>query len=89
MSVSGVLSYTREGNVLNKGVSQCCFGRKGCHQEAVCGEAATCHSKMFRWVESCNSEHKTVKQGISPSHTTIARTLSAVSCLSDIMRTVV
>lgn len=79
MSVSGVLSCTMEGNVLDKGVPLGCFGRMGCHQEAVC------HSRVFWWVESCNSEHKTVKQGISPGHPTTARTLSAVLCLSDIM----
>jgi hypothetical protein len=84
VSVSGVLSCTMEGNVLDKRVSHVCFGRKGSHQEAICGEAATCHSRIFRWVESCNSEHKTVKHGISPGHPTTACTLSAVPCLSDI-----
>jgi len=84
VSVSGVLSCTMEGNVLDRGVSHSCFGRKGCHQEAVCGEVATCHSRVFRWVESCNSGHKTVKQGIGPGHPTTDRTSSAVPCVSDI-----
>jgi len=43
------------------------------------------HSRVFQWVESCNSEHKTVKQRISPSHPTTACTSSDVPCLSDIM----
>ena len=83
MSVSGVLSCTMEGNVLDKGVSHGCFGRKGSHQEAICGEAATYHSRIFRWVESCNCQHKTGKHVISPGHPTTACTLSAVPCLSD------
>lgn len=46
-SVSGVLSWTMEGNVMDKGGPRGCFGRIGCQEEPVFGEAATCCSRVF------------------------------------------
>jgi len=53
--------------------------------EERCGEAAPSHRTVFRWAETFNSGHETVKKGINPGCLPRARMSSAVELVSCII----
>ena len=56
-----------------------------CQLAAVCGEAASIHRTVFRWAETFNSGHETVRNGISPGCLSRAHMSSVVQLVSCII----